>query len=606
MWVWLLVAAVAVVLLTGWALGYFGGCRVRDLAEAAAALDGAAPHLQHGSGPVPVAVGTGGPHDLAAPPPGQDRSGASGGQGRGGGAATFWDAAIPGGLAAATGIHDWWAVDPNVLAAAEHLSGQSVDSILDLHRLFHARDYQWMSTGMAISMRGHVFEQQIVDQIRSWAPDGAVTMPSTANFPGADVALFGRAYQVKTNADFTTIDNKYGHPLIVPYGTANVPDEALQVNFADPNLDPATLEGHGVIVAKGLSASGAAGAWDDTVGGLADGVDAGDAADLGEALVLPGLGSAVRVGSSAWRRRAALTDDDTRGDAVARIARDGAEGFAWVAILGSVGGAIGMGADALGAMGLGMLTGKALGAAVGGIIAGRRARRRDQTAVTDARNRTVTAIAAYGAAADTATAAANQHWATRVADTEQRLRDLTHIRRAELAAVQQHTRTDLAHATTLTPDQAATLLTRLTADLRDVTVTGWSLPALRRRRSWQAHVTVLTAQPDPASTRDILVASYATRPGQARADAWLADAVTRRDVILAASAEATRAVTAQALRDRVDAATGLAAVRDTLMDEMDAKLRPLLTEVQTATDDLQREMRIAGIAPPPAPTTDPA
>ena len=208
-------------------------------------------------------------------------------------------------------------------------------SAFDLHRIIAAEQYKLWTGGSIANWRGHVGEHQIAEQIDSWAGQGTVSMPEASNFEGADLSLFDGDYQVKFHADVNKIVNQHGDQLIVPEGAANIPEDALHVDLGEP-FDPSILEGHDVIVAEGLlwPAQRTRGV---AVGLAAGGIDGADVWDAASDAAIPGIGVAIRVAASGYKRRTALADPDLRARAAGRIARDALYGGGGAAAGGTIG-----------------------------------------------------------------------------------------------------------------------------------------------------------------------------------------------------------------------------------------------------------------------------
>lgn len=600
MWIW--IAAAVLTLLLGlaaaWWFDRLGGNRLDDPAEAerrlAELFAATSPYADVAiEMPALPAAPASAPPDAGAEP---ELEGGARMPSAGSGMAPALDAVIPGALSLGVGLYAWATPDQAVLDAVAQVSGDSVTNALDLHQVIGEHGYDVMSHGSLIKWRGHVFENQVREQVESWAPDGSFELADASNYPGADATIFGRPFQMKTNADFNSIDNVHGDPLIVADGTANLPEDAITIDFADPGLDPSMLDGHDVIVAQGLDAAGAAGAWDDALGGLADGVDVADFGDLAGDLAIPGVGSAIRVVSTGAKRRAALGEERTRAEAGRRVAQDAAEGVSLAVALGFVGGAAGFVVDMFGGMGAGTYLGSAAGTALGGYIAGKRSRGRDSRAVAAARDRTVAAVAAYGQAAEASTDEATRAWRARVEQEQTRLAGVLERRRAELATIRRCALRDLDTATEMTPGEREAFARESMPALRRGSA-GWSRTALRLRRHWLAVTDALVAAHGSATTRDALLLAVAVPGGQERVAAWL-DGVSRYRAVLVSAADCAMAdVVTQSVRDRQAALARLGGQREDLLADMDAELRPLLDRVSRASAQLEDQLSIAGHRP---------
>ena len=347
-------------------------------------------------------------------------------------------------------------------------------------------------------------------------------------------------------------------------------------------------------MAEGLTAAGAAGAWDDATGGLAGGVDVADLSDGAGDLAIPGIGSAIRIVSSGLRRRQAIRDVTTRKEAGLRVAQDAAEGVGLVVLLGEAGFALGLVADMFGAMGLGSMVGRAAGAGLGGYISGRRARSRDKGYLAVSRDSAVAAIARYGQEADKWSANARGRWTLAIGDAEARLEVVLEQRRGELAVVLSNATSELASSLDLRTVEAEQLIAFAGRSLRSVARTGWSPTALRNRRYWLRQARRLQSSPI-RETRDVLLLVVAAPDGVCKVEAWLKAATDRRAVVIAAVESALSNVVSQSVLDRHSVLAELSSTHSRLLDEMAAGLQPWLDDVEESAKELQRQIKIAGV-----------
>ena len=292
--------------------------------------------------------------------------------------------------------------------------------------------YHLLTEGSLTNWSGHVGEAQVAEQIESWAPAGTIAMPDASNYAGADISIFDGDFQVKFYSDFNDIDNTHADTLIVNEDAANIPGDALHIDFSEP-FDTSILEGHDVIVAEGLTLAGADDAWESAAGLWAGGLDGGDAVDAAGDALIPGIGSAIRVGMSGYRRRSALQDPALRERAMGRVARDGAYGLAGAgggALLGGLlGGVVDVATFGM-TGGTGFMVGSALGAGYGGKKADI-ARAEDADKVRQAQERVNNALAKYGRAVDKARSETDVAWKRQVNDAHSRAAQLADIRAAQ-------------------------------------------------------------------------------------------------------------------------------------------------------------------------------
>jgi hypothetical protein len=490
------------------------------------------------------------------------------------------------------GLESWLTPDTAALAALEQVTGESISSALDLHSTIAAGQYKLWTDGSMNMWRGHVGEHQIVEQVAAWDPD-AVTMPDASNFPGADVSLFGEGYQVKFVQDFNTIDNIHGDPLIVADGTLNVPEDALVVDFSSP-FDPSILEGHDVIVAEGLTLAGAQDAWESAVGIAAGGIDGGDISETLGDIAIPGMGAAIRVAASGYRRRAALADPDLRQRATGRVVRDVAYTTGGVTAGGSTGALIGAAVDVLSlgmTMGLGSVLGGMIGAGLGGSAAGKMAAAEDQAKIEAKVRQVRSAIAEFGRKATRVEETAQARWGEARATADRAAFQLEDERRKELQGVLVKASTDLDRLATIGPEEAQALIHDSVTRMNSV---GPRSPRERRiRAAWGAAAERqrTAAKPDPT----VVLSLVAGAPhGQRELDRWACSRWQRRTTVLAAAHAATGACVAGALSDRVWLGGELQRQKSEIQIWSRKELDKAVQPVGRANGELSRELKLAG------------
>lgn len=514
--------------------------------------------------------------------------------------ASFADGAIPAAIAGAVGIAQWLTPDNAALKALEHVTGREVSNALDFHsvvagKALDGEGYRLLSDGSASNWMGHLGEQQIREQVADWAQSGSVEMPQSASFEGADLTLFGRDYQVKFYDDFNDIVNRHGDPLIVNEDAVNLPEDALRVDFSE-QFDPAILEGHDVIVAVGLSQAGALDAWESAVGPWAGGLDAGDV--VGEALEagIPGLGAAVAVAVQGYRRRRALMDETLREEASKRIVRDSGERLVAVTGGATAGTLIGALVD-MGSLGLTMGGGALVGGIVGSWFAGRKAAQiaqgRDASAIQRAQQSVIDSTAAYGRALETARSAAQADWEAARSDAERSAMELAewHVRRTREFADAASASLDMALC--MSPEVAANLLHQSRLAMRNLRACGWGLPALRQRHAWLSRASAASGE---HTTDEILLLAVAVPGGEDRVRLWLQAAHQRRQVVIVSAQAALAGVRRSAFQARAELRARLAQKREQLDHAVASSLVEPIGAVESASEELRRELVLAGRA----------
>lgn len=597
---WLYASAVAFVLIAtaAWFGGFVGPStvlsppearkRLRAVGRSVVTARGAAPGraMPRPSDNAPVS----GTHHAAVEPAGDPKVNSE---------SSLLDAAVPGGLAFAAGAIDWLTPDRAAVDAVSHLTGEEISNALDLHVTLASEQYQLLTEGSLLQWRGHVGEAQIAEQVESWAGAGAVVMPEAANFAGADLSIFGHDFQSKFVADYNDINNIHGDALIVAEDTANVPADALHIDLSEP-FDPSILDGDDVIVAEGLTLAGAEDAWESAAGLAAGGLDGADAADLAEVAVIPGLGAAVRVAASGYRRRAALADADLRKRAMGRVARDAGYGVVGAGGGMAIGSAIGGLVDVatLGmTLGTGTWAGGAIGAAWGGKKAAALARAEDDVQVRVKREAVNAAILAYGTAVEAAQEEAGNAWSKAVAAAEQRADELGIVRRRELDVVNRLAHAELETLQQIRADEARTMLEQSAAIVEQSRAKARSPRARRRISSWIRASRQFTARLERTGCPDVeevLLLVVAAPGGDRMVHGFLEERLKRRAVVLASTEHLVAAVHRTALHDRSMLAKELASRREAIRDLVRDDLEEPIEAVKVRTDHLKKELTVNG------------
>lgn len=511
------------------------------------------------------------------------------------------DVAVPGLLAAATGVGDWLHVDRPVLDAFEQLTHEHISNGLDLWRTISGHDYNKMHTpGFDIKLRGHVGEQQVYDQLRAWAGDD-LSVPDASNAPAADLTLGGHDFNVKVGASTSAIaEHLRTHPdipVIVNADMANLPADALHVDLTQA-IDPDVLAAHSVVVADGLLMSDLHDQMADALGPVLDGFDAGDLLAAGSDLAVPVLGSAIRVVRSGMRERKLVEHHGDRRRAAANVASD-------VTIVGGsvmAGGAFGLGlgmlidAGSMGATaGLGTtLIGPTIGSMLGGLWGNQEAAGRRMKPLTDARTAAGQATLAYDAAVTEAVGCADKRWRTEILPTKE----------SELEAIATSLRTQVdraardAHQTGRRADEAATtaainalqLLITTSSHQRDL-----SLLAARRRATWRRRATEAIQHGDFGELLDVLLAARSARPV---VEELLSTRSRRRAVALAAAVTQGQHAVRLATIARNAALSELAASQQQLGGQVERSANAPALAVWHATRKVRDELVATGAKRP--------
>ena len=596
------VALAIVSLIVAWFSGWLGRSAVTTIDEADARLDQIAARLASANrssatdGPAPTSPEAG-PSLRDAASPAAPSSGANPGLARRNPA--ILDAAIPGSLAFANGAIDWFTPDHAAMVALSQGTHTEITNAFDLHRTLSEHQYHLMTEGSLTNWSGHVAEAQIADQIDAWAGTGTAVLAQNSNFAGADVSVFDHDFQVKFYSDFSDINNIHGDTLIVNEDAANIPSDALHVDFSEP-FDPSILDGHDVIVAEGLTLAGADDAWESAGGLWAGGLDAGDALDAAGDALIPGIGAAIRVGMSGYKRREALRDGDLRARASGRVVRDAAYGVAGAgggALAGSLlGGLVDVASLGM-TLGAGAWVGGMIGAAYGGKKAGDTARASDHKAVKDARTHAANSVAAYGLAVEKAQSQAQDDWTQAVAGADAEAAKLAAVRLSQTRHVERLTLDDLSTMRSMGREEADSLI-RSAADRVLIAQGAQRSPRARRRQqAWTARATGLRRsmeQRGGVDVHDVLVLVVASPDGADQAISWLQDRISRRTTVLASADALMTALQRQSLADRLFLAASLANERTEIQDRAAKTLAAPIRRVEGHVDKLKDELVIAG------------
>lgn len=546
----------------------------------------------HASVPTPAAAR--GPSDTP-PTPGSSRTQTEINYAR---PTSLLDVLVPGGLAFAGGAIDWLTPDQAALDAVAHVTGEDVTSALDLHATLAERHYQLWADGSMMHWRGHVGEAQIAEQVESWSAPGAVDMPEAANHPGADLTIFGQDFQAKFVEDFNSIDNVHGDALIVADDTANVPDDALHVDFSEP-FDPALLEGHDVIVAEGLTLAGSEEAWETAAGLAAGGLDGGDAADMAEFAVIPGVGTAIRVAVSGYRRRIALADPDLRDRAMGRVARDAGYAAAGAGSVGMIGHAIGGIIDvASGGLtgGAGFWLLGAIGAALGGKTAADIARGEDNEKITVEREHVKGALAAYGLAVDATQERAALAWTEAVSQADRLAAQRAERRCRELEAVGRMARLELVLLQRLDPAEVCIALDEVSHAVDQLYLTARSPRSRIRIEAWRNDRTKLVTEAldGTADVEALLLLLVALPAGDRWVATWLKERLDRRATVLATAESLMSGIQIAAVRDRLELAKSLTGRREELRQQINDDLAQPVIDLELSNKRLKDELKLTG------------
>jgi hypothetical protein len=508
------------------------------------------------------------------------------------------DAAVPASLAFVNGAIDWATPDQAAITAVSQMTHEDITSALDLHTTLAEHQYQLLTEGSMTSWSGHVGEAQIAEQIDSWAGEGTASLAENSNYAGADISFFDHDFQVKFYSDFNDIENIHGDTLIVNEDAANIPTDALHVDFSEP-FDPSILDGHDVIVAEGLTIAGADDAWESAAGLAAGGIDGADVLDAGGDAMIPGIGAAIRVARSGYKRRSALADRELRGRATGKVARDAAAGVVGAGGGATVGMILGSLVDAatLGAtLGMGAVVGGMIGAAAGGSAAGAASRAADRKAVESARNALTGSITRYGLAVEASQTEANQRWAQARADADAEASRLAAERIAQMVLVEQLTTAELAALRSLSWSEADRLLDQAAASVEQTARSERSPWARRRQREWRSSTDLLRLGRDrsTADVEEVLLHVAASPGGTDTIRAWLNDRIDRRTTVLAASARLMDALRLQAVRDRVSVVRGLGGERRDIQEQAKKRLDAPIKAVEVRVKALRDELVVAG------------
>ncbi len=496
--------------------------------------------------------------------------------------------AVVGGAEGATYLADWAHVDGAVLEGFRRYAADDTASVLDLYAAAGGKTGESLE-GFSNGLRGHVGEQEIIDQLGRWAGD-AVVVPTSGSNEGFDLELFGRAINAKVTGDAgrTAAEHFAEHPdipLIINADAANIPDTAVRLDLTEP-FDAGLLDTEQlVIVAEGLQLSD-----------LGDAVaDAAGFGDLGGATDgLPGLGVAVAAVRSGVREGRLLQVHDDK----ARLARNIATDTALIgggALVGAKAGALaGAAIDAAaGGMLLGIPT--VLGGIVGGIGAGWQGGKLANSARTRelrTRQEALTAsLDSFGRAKSHSEAAAAEAWQDAVEQSEQRLSAAQAGIEEIIESTAQEAHEHFAAASGITPTHREALLLQAGQRVDEARRAERSRLARARAAAWHQAAELCGNQ-----TEEIMDVVLASPGGAEVVGVWLDEAEARRHAGMQVLAAGATLVTATAHRFRSIETAILTAERDRVQEQAQAELRPYIARVEHDRDRVESEARALGLA----------
>lgn len=526
-----------------------------------------------------------------APPTLAETDGVRGGRSLG-------DALLPGGLAVGIGLADWMRVDQNVLDTVGQWTHTDLHNGFDLWRTLRAEDYKLGTQGFEVKLRGHVGEQEVHDQLSSWAGTD-LSMPEASNYPASDLTLGGHEFNVKMGADSSAItEHLQAHPdipVIVNADMQGLPADAFHVDLSQP-LDPDLLADHSVVVADGLLLSDLQDQMADALGPVLESFDVTDLLDSAADLGVPVLGSAIRVVRSGMRERQLTAHHGDKRRAAANIASD-------VGIVGSAvagGGVAGVGLGFLidvatmgATAGLGTtVIGPAVGSAVGGFFGGKAATHKRAAPLREARSATGTATLAYDATVTKCLAAGNDIWTTEfVPAAEQRMREADTALCERMDWTVSHARMELdIIESDLHRLAKASVQSRL-SEVREMRAPLAVLDRRRRRRWEDAAQAALKPEVSTEVRLDVLCA---VRAGDAAVRALLLKISGRRAVVLGVAGEQTRRAELVSMAVRSEVQEDLRAQRADLEKDLRAKAHPAAVSVWSATERVRKELVYTG------------
>ncbi|MGY1709136.1 hypothetical protein ACI8AC_06450 [Geodermatophilus sp. SYSU D00758] len=514
------------------------------------------------------------------------------------------DAMVPGAIAGAVGVHDWLTPNQSVLEAVHALTHEQVSNSLDLWGTVQENGYKLWTEQSLLKWRGHVGEQQVMDQLTPWLGDRA-QLESLSNNPGSDLSIDGRDFNVKVTKDFDggTSDHfaeNPGIPVIVNSDAADIPQDALHVDLSEP-FDVAMLDGHHVIVAEGLTLSGAEDALADAFGPAVGRInDAGDVLDAASSALpdatLPVLGSAIRVVRSGMKESALLKHHGDTGRLIKNVTTDVAVTGGGVAAGGTVGHIVGGGIDVLTGgltLGAGTVLGGIVGSALGGLFGSKAAQTMKLAPLHEARADSLAKLEAYSGKVAEVEERTNRTWRAQILPAARRRANAaaTDLQKTATTAVAAAD-AELRAATTLDRESRTRLLGDARGRVEATLAREASSLARRRAASWSS---AADAAWETADVFDVVLAS----PGGERVTRdWLEDAAARHELVLAAAAETARLIGATAVRTRAALASSLADSRADLFVDARRQLDGPLRALERANAKVRHELVATGLVKP--------
>jgi hypothetical protein len=493
-------------------------------------------------------------------------------------------------------------VDRNVLDAVEQWRHVDLENGFDLWKVVQEKDYKLATPGFEFKLRGHVGEQEVHEQLSSWAgPD--LSMPEASNHAASDLTLGGHEFNVKVGADSSTItDHLNAHPdipVIVNEDMGGLPADAFHVDLGVP-LDPDLLAEHSVVVADGLFLSDLQDQMADAFGPVLDSFDASDLLDSATDLGIPVLGSAIRVVRSGLRERKLVAIHGDRRRAAANVATD-------VGIVGTgvvTGGLVGTGLGVLIDLASGGLTmgagtafiGPAIGSAVGGLLGGKAAAYKRNAPLREAQHAAGKATLAYDASVTGALADGNRTWETEfVPGADRRMKEAGKDLSERLAWTVSCARKELD---IIEGDVQRLAHSSVEGRLSDVRGTSTQVAVLahRRRRQWE-DAGEAALRPE-ASTEHCLDVLCAVKGGEVAVRALLVEVSGRSESVLGAVGESARRAELVSMTVRAEILQDLRAQRAALREELQVKAYPAAVNVWSATERVREELVATGARKP--------
>ncbi|WP_139173609.1 hypothetical protein [Geodermatophilus telluris] len=520
------------------------------------------------------------------------------------GRSALGDAVVPGAIAAGVGAAEWLTPNQSVLDAMQALTHDQVSNSLDLWSGVHDNGYHLWSASSLIKWRGHVGEQQVMEQLSPWLGD-RIQLEPLSNNPGSDLSIDGRDFNVKVTEDFQNVGPSHfaenpDIPIILNSDAANIPQDALHVDLSEP-FDVAMLDGHHVIVAEGFTLSGAEDALTDAFGPVVGGIhDAGDLGDAASAAVhdaaFPVLGSAIRVVRSGIREGALLKHHGDTGRLVKNVGTDVAVTGGGVAVGATIGHIVGGGIDVLSGgmtLGAGTWLGGIAGSALGGFLGSQASRSLRMVPLKDARADVGIKLEAYSSKITEVEDRTNRTWHEDVLPTAQRRAEVaTASLRGTAQASMSAASTDLHAAATLDRGSRKALLDRARKRVDATSAQEDSALARRRARAWSL------AADTAWETADVFDVVLASPGGERVTREWLEDAAARQELVLAAAAETARLIGEAAIRTRATLASSLADTRAELFAEGKRQLDKPLRDLEQANAKVRHELVATGLVKP--------